>query len=201
MNNDALTFAINGGADQAAFSIDAASGELSLTSPTDFEAPADANTDNVYEVTLSVDDGKGGSDQLTLALTVEDVTQLAFQVSYPTPNANLGGDVEFTSVAGVIEDLEDGEVLESDIDFISVNSQGADIQLPTASDSVARWRTQLPVTTTPNSNTLNIEFADNAGTTQQSIQKLQNRFSLSGTEEIELDLAKNRVFVIATALI
>jgi hypothetical protein len=117
-DGDPLTFSLSGGADQNRFNIDGASGELTLTTPADFEAPSDANTDNVYEVTLRVEDGNGGSDQLALALTVEDVTQLALNVSYPTPNANLGGDVEFTSVTGFVEDLEDGEVLDSDIDFV-----------------------------------------------------------------------------------
>ena len=197
VNNDALTFAINGGADQAAFSIDAASGELSLTRSVDFEAPADANTDNVYEVSLSVDDG---SDQLALTLTVEDVTQLALQVSYPTPNANLGDGVAFTSVTGFVEDLEDGEVQESDIDFISVNGQGADIELPVGQgstpDNPLRWRTQLPVTTVPNSNTLNIELLDNSNNSQQISQQLLNRLSLRDLVDTALDCANNRALVL-----
>jgi Bacterial Ig domain/Cadherin domain/PQQ-like domain len=199
-DGDDLTFSISGGADQGVFSINAASGQLTLTNPADFEAPSDANTDGIYEVTLNVEDGNGASDQLALALTVVDVTQLQFKVSYPTPNANLGGDVEFTSVTGVIEDLEDGEVLESDINFISVNGQGADIELPTAQDNTTRWRTQLPVTTTPNSNTLNIELADNSNNNQLVSQLLLNRPLLSQLESIVLDSANNRALLLDSGL-
>jgi len=199
-DGDDLTFSINGGADQGAFSIDGTRGELTLITAADFEAPTDANEDGIFEITLTVEDDNGASDQLALALTVEDVTQLSFQVSYPTPNANLGGDVEFTSITGVIEDLEDGEVLESDIDSISVNGQGADIVLPAATDPVARWRTQLPVTTTPNINTLNIELADNSNNNQLVSQLLLNRPLLSQLESIVLDTANNRALLLDSGL-
>jgi len=194
-DNDTLTFSISGGADQSAFSIDSASGALTLNNAADFEAPSDANADNVFEVTLKVDDGNSGSDQLALTLTIEDVTQLAVNVSYPTPNANLGGGVEFTSVTGVIEDLEDGEVLASDIDFVSVNSQGADIELPTPQDNVVRWRTQLPLTAIPDG-TLDIELLDRSNNSQQINQLLFNQANIINPQAIALDSANNRALVV-----
>ncbi len=50
-------FTIVGGADAALLRIDASTGALSFRNPTDFEAPADADRDNVYEVTVSASDG------------------------------------------------------------------------------------------------------------------------------------------------
>ena len=200
LDGDNLTFSINSSADQSAFSIDGASGELTLTNAADFEAPSDGNTDGVYDIILNVDDGNGASDQLALTLTVEDVTQLALKVSYPTPNANLGGDVAFTSVTGFIEDLEDGEVLESDIDFVSVNSQAADIELPTPQDNVVRWRTQLPVTAVPHENTLDIELLDRSNNSQQISQLLFNKPILSNPKAIALDSANNRALVVDNVL-
>src|SRR5690606_24322004 len=52
-DGNALTFSIAGGADAAQLQISPA-GALSFRAPPDFEAPADANRDNVYEVTLAV---------------------------------------------------------------------------------------------------------------------------------------------------
>ena len=124
---NSLSFSVSSGADQDAFSIDSATGELSFTSAVDFEAPSDANADNTYEVTIEVSDG---SDQLDLRVTVNDVSQLALHVYYPTPNTSLGG-VTATSVVGFTENLEDSEVLESDIRFIGVNVQEATIELQT----------------------------------------------------------------------
>ncbi len=73
-DGDTITFSISGGADLAQFSIVAASGELSFQTSPDFENPADANTDNVYEVTLEASDGRGGVATLSLQVTVTDTT-------------------------------------------------------------------------------------------------------------------------------
>lgn len=77
-DGEALTFTISGGPDAARFRIDAA-GALSFVAQPDFEAPGDANRDNVYLVTLSVSDGRG-SITLDLAVTVTDATSGAFRV-------------------------------------------------------------------------------------------------------------------------
>ena len=91
-------------------------------SAADFKAPSDANADNSYEVTVEVSDGNDGSDQLALSVIINDVSQLALHVFYLTPNANLGGGVT-ASATGFVEDKEDGEELESDVNFISVEGQ------------------------------------------------------------------------------
>jgi hypothetical protein len=51
-----VTFSIAGGADQAKFNI-TSGGELSFVAPPDFEAPTDANSDNVYVVIVQASDG------------------------------------------------------------------------------------------------------------------------------------------------
>jgi hypothetical protein len=66
----APVFALAGGADQARFAITAA-GALSFVNAPDFEAPADANADNVYLVTLQVSNGAGMA-MLALSVTVSD---------------------------------------------------------------------------------------------------------------------------------
>lgn len=78
-DGDTLTFSLVGGADQALFRVTAA-GALSFAAPPDFEAPADANRDNVYRVDVAVSDGKL-STTLALAVTVTDVAEsTAFRV-------------------------------------------------------------------------------------------------------------------------
>ncbi len=46
--SDPVTYSITGGADQALFSIDANSGALTFNSAPNYEAPTDADTNNVY---------------------------------------------------------------------------------------------------------------------------------------------------------
>ena len=70
---DVLTFAITGGADQTLFSINSTTGELTFVTAPDFESPADADTNNVYEVEVTVDDGNGGTDVQFISVTVTDV--------------------------------------------------------------------------------------------------------------------------------
>jgi hypothetical protein len=67
-----LTFLIAGGADAARFAVDALTGALTFIAPPDFEAPADANADNVYEVIVRASDGALFDDQ-TLAVNVTAV--------------------------------------------------------------------------------------------------------------------------------
>ena len=53
----AVTYSIAGGADARLFAIDAATGALSFVAAPDFEAPGDADGDNVYDVVVSASDG------------------------------------------------------------------------------------------------------------------------------------------------
>ena len=67
----AVTFSIVGGVDQARFNI-TPSGVLSFNTPPNFEAPTDANGDNVYVVIVQASDGSLPSVQAIL-VTVTDV--------------------------------------------------------------------------------------------------------------------------------
>lgn len=193
-NDDPLTFSITGGADETAFSIDGSSGELTLLAQADFENPVDANADNTYELTLGVDDGDEGTDSLALSISIADVAQLSFQVSYPSPNANLGGDVTETSVTGTVEDLEDGEVLTDDVDVSVNNVQGTLEPGATASDPT-RWRAQVPV-----ADPLNIELTDRSGNTQSVSQSLGNQGFLAKPHGVALDAANNRAILVDSQL-
>ncbi|MGM0588506.1 MAG: FG-GAP-like repeat-containing protein [Bacteroidota bacterium] len=74
-----LTYSITGGADADAFAIDAASGVLTFGTAPDYENPADADGDNIYEVTVQADDGEASNNtaSITLSITVTDVEEIA----------------------------------------------------------------------------------------------------------------------------
>ncbi|MGB0562132.1 MAG: cadherin domain-containing protein [Spirulinaceae cyanobacterium] len=67
-----LTYSITGGADAALFAIDAVTGELRFIAAPDFENPGDANTDNIYNVQVTVTDTGGLSDVQDFAVTIAD---------------------------------------------------------------------------------------------------------------------------------
>jgi hypothetical protein len=68
----ALRFSIGGGADAGRFVIDPVTGVLSFAAAPDYEAPADAGADNIYDVVVRVSDGVLSSSQ-TFTVAVQDV--------------------------------------------------------------------------------------------------------------------------------
>jgi VCBS repeat-containing protein len=70
-----LGYSIAGGADAARFTIHNSTGQLSFVSAPSYEAPADSGGNNVYDVTVQVSDGQGGTDTQALAVTVANVNE------------------------------------------------------------------------------------------------------------------------------
>ncbi|HTN39813.1 MAG TPA: cadherin domain-containing protein, partial [Asticcacaulis sp.] len=68
-DNNALIYSLSG-TDAALFTLVTTTGAVSFNSSPDFETPLDANHDNVYEITLSVTDGKATvSKAVTITVT------------------------------------------------------------------------------------------------------------------------------------
>ncbi len=88
---DTITFSISG-TDAALFSINSSSGFLSFKNLPNFEAPADANTDNKYEVTVKASDGTDFDTQ-AITVTVTD------RNDSPIITSNGGGETASIPVA------------------------------------------------------------------------------------------------------
>lgn len=67
---DTLTYHIVDGADKALFTIDAASGTLAFSQPYRSDAPADTDTDGIYEVVVEARDAKGGVASQSISISV-----------------------------------------------------------------------------------------------------------------------------------
>ena len=119
--DEGITYSL-GGDDAALFEIDAATGEITFKADPDFEAPGDADGDNVYALEVTADDGVGTSTQ-TLSVTVtdgddviigtENAEALVAGASNDTISA-LGGDDTLEGGAGndVLSGGEGDDVLE-----------------------------------------------------------------------------------------
>ena len=86
IDGDTPTFSLTGGADQAKFSINATTGDLTFNTAPDFENPTDVGTNNVYEVQVTAADGNGGSDLQLISVTVTDVNDDPVITSSATPS-------------------------------------------------------------------------------------------------------------------
>ena len=90
---DTLTYTITGGADAADFAINSSTGVLTFVSGKDFETPADADLDGVYEVQVTVDDGNGLNDVQDISVTITDANET------PTITSDGGGATAAINVA------------------------------------------------------------------------------------------------------
>ena len=97
----ALTFSFAGGADGGLFTIDGNTGALAFASAPDFEAPADANGDNIYEVTVQASDGAGGIDTQAITVTVANVAGISPPASNASTITGAGEEDVLTGLGGV----------------------------------------------------------------------------------------------------
>ena len=125
-----LTYAIAGGADASLFAIDANTGELSFVSAPNFEAPADAGGDNIYDLTVRVSDDTGGTDTQAIAITV---TNVSGSIVGDADDNTLIGTSEEDTISGLAgNDTLDGR---GGVDSL-FGGEGDDTLLATAGDVV-----------------------------------------------------------------
>ncbi|MBU8540642.1 M10 family metallopeptidase C-terminal domain-containing protein [Falsiroseomonas tokyonensis] len=75
-----------GGTDAALFDIDTITGAVTFKAAPDFEAPADAGGNNVYDITVTATDGTLSSEPLAVAITVTNVPEAPTVTSIGTAN-------------------------------------------------------------------------------------------------------------------
>jgi len=105
VEGDTVTLTL-AGADAALFTLDAATGALHFNAAPDYEAPADAGGDNVYDLTIVADDGNGGITEQALTVTVTDVeetpptTARLNEIHYDDAGTDEGEFIEVRVAAG-----------------------------------------------------------------------------------------------------
>ena len=119
VDGDTLSYSISGGADKDLFEIDAATGDLSFKAKQDFENPADADGDNIYEVEVTVDDGNGNTVSQTIQVTITDRS-----TSMSLSNSNIDEN-EAGSAIGNIDTYIDDTSSQGSFSY-SVTGDGSD---------------------------------------------------------------------------
>ena len=129
----ALSYGL-GGTDAALFNINAATGAVTFKTAPNFEAPADAGGDNVYDIAVTASDGTQSSAPRAVAIAVTNVVEAPTQsgtaagVTFAENTVNaapqlLGADVAFTTETS----LSGGRLVVSGLlaeDQVSALSQG-----------------------------------------------------------------------------
>ncbi len=99
---DTVTYALAGGADEAKFSINATTGELSFIAAPDFETPGSAAGSNVYDVVVQASDGVAVDTQ-TLSVTVSNVNEAATGLPVIDDATPTAGSVLSVNTAGIVD--------------------------------------------------------------------------------------------------
>ena len=160
--NDTLTYALSG-IDADDFNINSSSGTISFANTPNYESPTDANTDNVYQVTLETSDGNGNSASQELIITVTNVNEIPLITS--SANASVPENTTTTIYTASATDPEDDTLTyalsgtDTD-DFIIEPSSGAisfvdtpNYEIPTDDNSNNVYQVTLEVSDDNDNNT------------------------------------------------
>ena len=121
---DTISYSIVGGADQAKFTIDSSSGDLTFsdTQP-DYESPSDSGNNNVYEVQVRAQDASGNSDEQVFNVQITDVDE--------SPYFTTNGSLSFVENSQYVTDVNASATDATDSGTI-------DFSLPAVSNSLDR---------------------------------------------------------------
>src|SRR5207237_58698 len=97
--NNTITYSLSAGGDNALFDIDPTTGHVTFKVAPDYEAPADANADNAYQITVHANDGVHDVTQ-GVTVTVTDLNDNAPVFSSGT----TGTEAENTATSNVVYD-------------------------------------------------------------------------------------------------
>ncbi|MCO6043652.1 cadherin domain-containing protein [Aeoliella sp. ICT_H6.2] len=165
----AISYDLEGGADLNRFSIDS-SGLLSFITPPDYDAPSDANGDNVYEALVTASDGAGEFTTQPISVRVVSGTDFG-----DAPDSGVGtGAGNYQTLAAdngarhtLVTGLQLGSAIDGDDGLLSNSSALADdldAALPDDEDGLVSPATDLQLTigTTP---TIAMRVTNSTGTT------------------------------------
>ena len=119
-DDDGLEYTLTGGADKDLFTLDKATGALAFTAAPDFEAPADADKDNTYDIEVTLtDDGAGTlSTAKTFGVAITDKPEA------PSITSNGGGDTASVDVAENTTDVTTVTATDPDGDGLAYSLTG-----------------------------------------------------------------------------
>nr|WP_223229939.1 Ig-like domain-containing protein [Pseudoalteromonas piscicida] len=93
-NDSGITYSLSG-TDASQFSINSSSGVITFKTAPDYESPGDNGGDNIYNITVTANDGGSSNNTATqnITITVTDIDEVAptFDGGNSTPNDNATG--------------------------------------------------------------------------------------------------------------
>ena len=119
-----VTYTLSG-TDAGLFTVDASTGVVSMIAR-DYESPADANSDNVYEVTLVATDDDGNTASEAFTVTVTDVADVPAATNDNGAGFSTNEDTGFTT-ASVLSNDNLGDTPTTITAFDAISTNGATV--------------------------------------------------------------------------
>ena len=164
--NDTLSYQLSG-SDSAAFSISGTA--IGFAPGPDYESPTDANTDNVYSITIEVSDGSNITTQ-ALTVAVADLNDNAPVISSPQNFVVKENSANGTVVASVeATDADATATTYQDWKIIGGNSSSAFAIDPSSGDLSVAYRSALDYESGPTSYALMLTVSDGVNTSASAI--------------------------------
>ena len=114
-----------GGADAGLFTINSSTGVVNMVAR-DFESPADAGSDNVYDLSITATDSDGNNDSEAWSVTIQDAVETATFTIDTIADTNINENSAYTSVTPAITGTPIGSVTYTlggiDAGLFSINS-------------------------------------------------------------------------------
>ena len=98
--DQSLSYSIVGGSDGGLFAIATTTGALSFVTAPNLEAPTDTGPNNVYDVTVEVSDGNGGTDTQAIAVSITNVVGISPPASDAAIQTGTGEEDTLTGLGG-----------------------------------------------------------------------------------------------------
>ena len=155
-DDDTLTYSL-GGTDATSFSIDSSSGQLRTSAALDYE------TTSSYSVTISVSDGKGGSDTIAVTINVTDVDEVTNSAPVFTDGDSTTRPIAENTSSGV--DIGNAvSATDADNDTLSYSLGGTDADSFSIDSSSGQVRTSASLDyETQSSYTITMTVSDGNG--------------------------------------
>lgn len=184
----AVTYSLSGGPDIGQFSLDSNSGDLSFSTPPDYEAPSDTGADNIYEVEITASGPGGLTDSQVFTIEVTDSSTPGLTIHFPPAGANLGG-TNVVRVTGDIEDLEDRTLLDVDLPLFVVDGISA------TQDAANNKQWSADITPEQGPGTFGIQVTSQSGETINVVHDYVNEVPFPAIGRIHLNPASNEIIV------
>ena len=176
-----LTYSISGGADAAKFTINSSTGALSFITAPNYESPTDSGGNNVYDVTVQVSDGRGGTDTQAIAVTVAPINEAPTDLSLSanTVAENAANGTVVGTVTGTDPDAGDTKM------YSFTDSAGGRFAINSSTGQITVANSSLLNYESATSHSVTVRVTDSGGLTYDETFTI----NLTNVNETPTDLA------------